>query len=140
MEYFVGVGLALAVCAFASFVGFDRDRVFYPTLAVVVATYYILFAVMGNSTRALGLECLIAAGFFVLAVAGFKTNLWLIVAALAGHGILDVFHHLFVHNPGVPVWWPGFCFSFDVLAGGFLAVLLMRRPGFASQSRGTPSM
>jgi len=25
------------------------------------------------------------------------------------------------------VWWPGFCVSFDVLAAGFLAVLLMRR-------------
>jgi hypothetical protein len=26
------------------------------------------------------------------------------------------------------MWWPGFCLSFDILAGGFLAMLLMRRP------------
>jgi hypothetical protein len=27
----------------------------------------------------------------------------------------------------VPDWWPGFCMAFDVIAGGYLAVLLMRR-------------
>lgn len=42
----------------------------------------------------------------------------------AGHGVFDFSHHLFIKNPGVPVWWPGFCLSFDVLAGGFLAMLL----------------
>jgi hypothetical protein len=30
MEYLIGVGLALLVCAFATLAGFDRDRVFYP--------------------------------------------------------------------------------------------------------------
>ncbi len=132
MEYLIGIALAVAVCAFAAFVGFDRDRVFYPTLATVIATYYILFAAMGSSTPALVSESLIAGVFVALAVAGFKKNLWLIVAALAGHGVFDFFHHLFIQNPGVPAWWPGFCLSFDVLAGGILAMLLMRRSGFAS--------
>jgi len=74
MEYLIGVGLALAVCAFAMWVGFDRDRVFYPTLLTVIATYYILFAVMGSSAPALGLESVIAGAFVALAVAGFKKN------------------------------------------------------------------
>jgi hypothetical protein len=127
MEYLVGVGLALAVCVFAMIAGFDRDRAFYSTLLMVVASYYILFAVMGSSTPALVLESLMAGGFFVLAVAGFKKSLWLIAGGLAGHGVFDFFHHRFVQNPGVPGWWPGFCLSFDVLAGGFLAMQLMRR-------------
>ena len=101
--------------------------------AVSVETLAILFAVVGSSTPVLALESLIAGAFLALAVAGFKKNLWLIVAALAGHGVFDFFHHLFIQNPGVPVWWPGFCLSFDVLAGGFLAMLLMRRSGFASK-------
>jgi hypothetical protein len=134
MEYLIGIGLAVVVCVFATLVGFDRDRVFYPTLVIVIATYYILFAVMGGSTSALAWESLIAGVFLVLAVAGFKRDLWLIVAALAGHGVLDFFHHLFIQNPGVPAWWPGFCLSFDILAGGFLAMMLMRRSGFASKS------
>jgi hypothetical protein len=133
MEYLIGIGLALVVCAFAMLVGFDRDRVFYPTLVIVIATYYILFAVIGSSTRALAFEVSIAAAFLALAVAGFKNNLWLIVAALAGHGVFDFFHHLFIQNRGVPRWWPGFCLSFDVIAGGFLAVLLMRRSGFTAR-------
>jgi|SRR5690242_17472576 len=131
MEYLIGVGLAAVVCALATLVGFDRDRVFYPTLLAVIATYYILFAVVGSSMPALALELLMAGAFLALAVAGFKKNLWLIVAGLAGHGVFDFFHHLLIQNPGVPAWWPGFCLSFDVLAGGFLAILLMRRPGFA---------
>lgn len=52
MEYLIGLGLALGVCAFAAALGFDRDRVFYPTMMRVIASYYILFAVMGSSTPA----------------------------------------------------------------------------------------
>ncbi len=134
MEYLIGAGLAVVVCTFAMLTGFDGDRVFYPTLLIVVATYYILFAVIGGSAAAIAFECLTAIAFLALAVAGFKKSLWLIAAALAGHGVFDFFHHLIIQNPGVPVWWPGFCLSFDVLAGSFLALLLMRRAGFPSKT------
>ena len=130
MEYLIGAVLAAVVCAFAMLSGFDRDRVFYPTLLIVIASYYILFAAMAGSTSALTIESPAAGAFLVLAVMGFRKNLWLIVAALAGHGVFDFFHNMAIRNPGVPLWWPGFCLSFDVLAGGFLAVLLTRRPGF----------
>jgi len=30
------------------------------------------------------------------------------------------------------VWWPGFCLSFDFVAAVFVAMLLLRRPGFPS--------
>ena len=130
MEYLIGVGLAVVVCAFALLAGFDRDRVFYPMLLAPIATYYILFAAMASSTPALTSESLAASIFLLAAVVGFKKNLWLVVAGLVGHGVFDFFHHLVIQNPGVPVWWPGFCMSFDIFAGGFLAVLLTRRPGF----------
>ena len=130
MEYIIGVVVAALVCAFAVVAGFDRDRVFYPTVLVVVGTYYILFAAMASSTPALTRESLVAGLFVIAAVAGFKKNLWLVAAGLVAHGVFDFFHHLLIQNPGVPVWWPGFCGSFDVLAGGCLAVLLARRSGF----------
>ena len=133
MEYLIGVGLAVGVCVFAMLTGFDRDRVFYPTVVAVNATYYILFAVMGSSPSALAWESLVAAAFFGVAVAGFKKNIWLTVAGLAGHGVFDSVHHLFIQNPGLPVWWPGFCLSFDILAGGFVALLLMRRSRLDSE-------
>ena len=44
MEYLVGVGLALVVAVFGTLVGFDRHRAFYPTVLIVIASYYGLFA------------------------------------------------------------------------------------------------
>ena len=127
MEYLVGVGLAAFICTFAAVVGLDRQRAFYATMVLVVATYYVLFAVMGGTAGALVAESLVALGFFVLAAVAFKRSPWLIVAGLVGHGAFDGVHPLLIQNPGVPAYWPGFCLSFDVLAGGFLAVLLWRR-------------
>jgi hypothetical protein len=82
MEYLVGVILTLAVAAFAFVVGFDRERAFYPTVLIVIASYYALFAVMGASTRTLIIESIVAGVFVLFAVLGFKGNYWLVVAAL----------------------------------------------------------
>jgi hypothetical protein len=87
-----------------------------------IASYYVLFAVMGASGRTLVIEIFAASGFLLFAILGFKTNLWLVVAAIVGHGCFDFVHHLFIENPGVPRWWPGFCLAFDVIFGGSLAV------------------
>jgi len=46
MEYFIGVILSLSVAGLAYLAGFDRERVFYPTLLIVISSYYVLFAVM----------------------------------------------------------------------------------------------
>jgi hypothetical protein len=131
MDYFIGLFLAVAVCGAAKLAGFDRERVFYPTMLIVIATYYVLFAVMGGSVRALLLESLVAAAFLGAAVAGFKSNLWIVVVALAGHGIFDFTHHHVFENDGVPPGWPAFCLVFDLVAAVFLGALLVRRPGFA---------
>ena len=96
-----------------------------------ISTYYVLFAVMGASTPALITESVVACAFLTLAVVGFRKNLWVVAGALAGHGLFDFCHHVFIDNSGVPMWWPGFCGSFDILAGVFLARLLMSRSGFA---------
>ncbi len=51
MELLIGTGLALVVGAFATVAGYDRDRSFYPTVLIVVASYYDLFAIMGGRCR-----------------------------------------------------------------------------------------
>ena len=51
MAYLVGALLALAVGGLGTVVGLDRDRAFYPTIMIVIAFYYILFAVMGAEGR-----------------------------------------------------------------------------------------
>ncbi len=104
--------------------GFDRDRSFYPTVTIVIAFIYALFAVMGGSTSALLLESVVGVGFLVVAVLGFKTSLWLVALALAAHGVFDAVHGRIITNPGVPAFWPGFCAAYDVTAGAYLAWLL----------------
>jgi hypothetical protein len=127
--FLIGATLALLIGGMASVVGLDRDRAFYPTVLMVVASYYILFAAIGGEPGVLTVELGIAAVFVVLALAGFRRSLWLVAAALAGHGTFDLFHGRLVTNPGMPAWWPAFCMAYDVVAGVYLAVLLRRRPG-----------
>ena len=132
MEYLIGVILSLAVAGLATVVGFDRERAFYPTVMVVIASYYVLFAAMGASTRTLIVEIVIASVFLLVAILGYRRNIWIVVAALIGHGVFDFVHHFFIDNTGVPHWWPGFCLAFDVLLGAFLAARLIRHPERAS--------
>ncbi len=124
MEIIAGIVLAIVIGVFASISRLDRDRAFYPTVMIVIAFYYALFAVMGGSSRVLALESIPIAVFVVASVAGFKYSLWFVVAALVGHGIFDAFQDQLISNPGVPVFWPPFCLAYDVVAGFYLAWLL----------------
>jgi hypothetical protein len=131
----VGTLMPIVVGLFATIVGLDRDRAFYPTLMIVIAVLYALFAVMGGSTQALLLELLAGTAFVVAAVWGFKGSLWVVAVALALHGVFDFEHGWLIDNPGVPAWWPAFCGTYDVVAAGYLAGLLttgrvgVRAPG-----------
>ncbi len=126
MGYFVGIALAIAVGVFTTVSGFDRDRSVYPLILVVIASYYGLFAVMGGSS-ALSWETGVFVAFALTATIGFRTNLWVVVVALVGHGMLDWYHDRLIDNAGVPAWWPIFCLSFDAAAGAYLAWRLLSR-------------
>ena len=121
---FVGALLAFAVGLLATASGLDRDRAFYPTVTIVIASYYALFAVMGTSTDALVLESVVGAVFLAVAVSGFRSSLWVVVLALAAHAVFDLVHSRVISNPGVPAWWPVFCLTYDVTAAAYLAWLL----------------
>lgn len=125
MEYLIGLVFSLAVAGAATVIGFDRDRSFYPTVLIIIAMVYVLFAAMDPSGQSLLVESLVSGAFFLLAVIGFKTDLWLVAAV--GHGAFDLVHHILVNNRAVPHWWPGFCMAVDVVLGVFSGVLLARR-------------
>jgi hypothetical protein len=133
MEFIVGITLALFVCGAASMLGMDRDRVFYPAVLIVTASYYVLFAVIDGQDKVLLWELAMAAAFAGVAVAGFKRNLWLVVGALAGHAVLDFFHPGLVHNAGVPHGWTGFCLAFDLTAAVLVGCVLAFRAGGTAQ-------
>jgi hypothetical protein len=80
MPYIVGIVLSAGVALFARVVGFDRDRAFHPTVMIVIASYYVLFAAISGSVQTVVIE-----------------------------------------NAGMPVWWPAWCFAYDVGAAAGLA-------------------
>jgi len=127
MPYVVGIVLSLSVAVFARAVGLDRDRAFYPTVLIVIASLYVLFAAMSQSIHTVLLESAAMTAFVIVAVAGFKSSAWIVVAGLAGHGIFDAVHGDILENPGVPAWWPPFCLAYDLGAAGSFAWILRRR-------------
>ncbi|MEO5859188.1 MAG: hypothetical protein ABIR33_09595 [Pyrinomonadaceae bacterium] len=126
MEYFIGVVLGIVIGLLTSGLGMDRDRALYPATLIVIAAYYVLFAVMGGSTESLYAELAAGSIFVALAIAGFRWTLWLTAAGIIGHGIFDVFHGYLIHNAGVPGFWLGFCSSIDIVLGLYLAFILSR--------------
>jgi hypothetical protein len=129
MPYIIGIVLSLSVALFASRVGFDRDRAFYPTVLIVIAAYYVLFAAMSRSVHTVLLESMVMTGFSIAAVVGFKSSAWIVVGGLAGHGAFDAVHGYILENSGVPIWWPAFCLAYDLGAAGGLAWVIKCRPG-----------
>ena len=136
MGYAIGIVLAACVFLLGRVVGFERDRAFYPTVVVAIASYYVLFAVMGGSMQALIVESIVMGAFTLAAVIGFKGQQGIVVVALAAHGTFDFFHTSLVTNPGVPEWWPAFCLAFDVGLAACLAWLSSLQASRGGQASG----
>lgn len=126
MEIGIGLFLALAVGVVAATTGLDRERAFYSTVLIVVASYDVLFAAMAGSGRVLWVETALSLAFVAAALVGFRKTLWIVVLGLAAHGLFDLVHGLAVDNPGVPRWWPDFCMAYDLAAAAILALRLWR--------------
>src|SRR5262245_42576832 len=137
MALWVGALLAFSIGVMATVSRMDRDRAFYSTVAIVVASYYPLYAVLGGSTRALVLESMVGGVFMAAALLGFRTSMWIVAMALGGHGVFDLIHGSVMTNPGVPGWWPAFCSAYDVTAAGYLAWLI--RSGRLRAAHANPS-
>jgi hypothetical protein len=133
MDILAGLLFGFAIIGLGYLTRQGRPITFYSTVLIVIALVYVLFAVMAGALDALLIESAIAAGFIVLAVAGARWphRRWaggLIAAGLVLHGGFDLAHDMLVHNPAVPPWWPVFCAAVDIVVGGWLIGLMVRRP------------
>ena len=115
MFILAGIGLGAGIALFARKLRFDRDRSFYPTVLIVIAAYYVLFAVI--ALQGILVEVTFAAIFVVMAVIGYQFRPWLVGFGLILHGVFDAGHPIWLANSGVPDWWPGFCLGVDVILG-----------------------
>ena len=115
--FLVGIFLAVVVAVIGNMTRFDQERSFYSTVLIVIASYYVLFAIQGESTDALVREIVIALAFLTVAIFGALCFPLLVGIGIVAHGLFDLVHPAVIHNPGVPSWWPGFCMSIDVALG-----------------------
>ena len=139
MAYLIGIILAVGVAVFARCVGFDRDRAFYPTVLMVVASYYVLFAAISGSVHTVLVESIVMTMFTIAAVVGFRSSAWIVVAGLAAHGIFDAVHGRLLENSGVPMWWPPFCLAYDIGAAAILALFGTRSSMSTPRERRPPT-
>ena len=123
-----GVLLAVAVAALARFTRFDQDRSFYPTVLIIIASYYVLFAMLADSSHALIWEIVIAVAFSAVAITGALYAPMLVGVGIMAHGLFDLVHHNIIENAGVPTWWPSFCGGIDILLGLWVIGLYRSRP------------
>ena len=127
MPVVVGALLAVGIAALAKFTRFDEDRSFYSTVLVIIASYYVLFAVLSGSGGALLWELIIAVAFSTVAITGALFLPTLVGTGIVAHGLFDIVHDVLIENSGVPAWWPSFCASIDVLLGIWVIILTRNR-------------
>ena len=123
----IGVLLAVGIAVLAKFTRFDEDRSFYSTVLVIVASYYVLFAVLDSSAHALVWELVIAVAFSTVAITGALFLPSLVGIGIIAHGLFDLVHDALIENSGVPTWWPSFCASIDVVLGLWVIIVTRSR-------------
>ncbi len=114
LSFAAGVVLAVIVASPARLVKVDRHRLFAPALLVIVAGFYVGFALASGSSPVIMRELFAACLFLILAIAGGAFYIPIAIFGLLLHGVFDAFHHSFVMNPALPAWWPAFCVGFNI--------------------------
>ena len=123
-----GIVLALVLAVSSRLLRFDQDRSYYAVVLIVIAAYYVLFAFIAN--EAIFEEVMIALFFTVLAITGALRWPVLLGVGIVLHGVFDMAHGSIINNPGVPVWWPSFCASVDIVLGVWVVFFTLNNKGF----------
>ena len=127
---FIGVALGILVILSARII--RGERRLYSLALLTLPGLYAFFALRAGE-QALAVEELIyglpflAAGLIFAFVSVRKSavvvgSFWIL------HALYDVIHDQFISNPGVPGWYPAFCFFVDVVIGAYLLWLSRRLP------------
>ena len=119
----IGVTCAFAIAVSGRVTRFEHDRSFYPTLLIVIASYYLLFAVMAE--QAILEESAGLAVFSAIALIGALKAPWLVGLGIVLHGAFDLLHPQLIENAGVPHWWPAFCAAVDFVLGAWVIYLAL---------------
>lgn len=105
----------------------------FPFLLATFPIYYLLFTLYASDFSAFLTELTVSTIFFAIAYVArrfrsYRTWLLLSIGYLL-HGIYDVYHDMLFEHEGIPLWWPEFCGTVDVVIGIYLfyQAIMMRR-------------
>lgn len=125
VNYFVGLFLAYFLFILAKKNKMLDSGEFYFSVLMAVTTYYIAFAFEHEKyilTEVLGSVVFAMLGLFFL-----RKSMMILAVLIMSHGVYDYFHAVFIPNSGAPIWWPGFCGTFDVAFGAFLVIFMKNK-------------
>ena len=128
IETISGIGAAVAIIVLAQVLSrFFTIRLFATAILVAIAFIYVGFSLKGNPTSLIILELGFAIMLFFLAIIGYTGNESLIAYGIILHGIWDICHHNGVLiNTDIPVYWPTFCFTIDIIDGLYFLIIFKR--------------
>jgi len=122
----VAVGILTIVCARI----IRGQRWLYSIGLLTLPGLYAFFALQAGE-HAVGIKEMIygipyVVVGLVLAFVSVRQSAVVVGAFWMLHGLYDLTHSRFITNAGVPGWYPIFCFSVDVVIGGYLLWLSRR--------------
>lgn len=99
---------------------------------LTLPSLYASFALMAGE-QALGVKEIVYGVPFLavgllFAFVSIRKSAMVVGAFWIVHALYDLTHDWFFVNPGVPAWYPVFCFSVDVVVGTYLLWLSHRIP------------
>ena len=128
IEALVGVTVGIVTIALARII--RGQRWLYALGLLTLPSLYACFALRVGE-HAVGLKEMIYGVPFVVvglvfAFVSVRQSAIVVGAFWILHGLYDLAHSQFITNPGVPGWYPVFCFSVDVVIGAYVLWLSRR--------------
>jgi hypothetical protein len=128
IEALIGVAVGVLTIVLARVI--RGQRWLYSLGLLTLPSLYAFFALQAGE-QAVGVKEMIYGVPFVVvglvfAFVSVRQSAVVVGAFWILHGLYDLTHGQFITNPGVPGWYPVFCFSVDVVVGAYLLWLSRR--------------
>lgn len=126
------IGIAVGVLTIVVARSIRGQGWLYSIGLLTLPSLYAMFALLAGE-QAVGVKEMIYGIPFIVAGLAFAFMSVRQSAVVVGafwilHALYDLTHSQFFTNVGVPVWYPVFCFSVDVVVGAYLLWLSRRIP------------
>ncbi len=130
IEALIGVAVGVLTIVLARVI---RGQHWVYSLGLLVLPGLYAFFALQAGEQAVGVKEMIYGVPFVVvglvfAFVGVRQSAVVVGAFWILHGLYDLTHNQLITNPGVPGWYPVFCFSVDVVVGAYLLWLSRRIP------------